>query len=148
MLRALNPVSKEAGKDANQPNRVGHEDGKADYLWTQLILGAAAPPRSLFSQLASNPGGGRRVQIMKPRGRESQSRLLLPFFERLAREAAEGSLRRRITDTFGGCVALITSISQHLPFKPPACRSSGQRAPHSGELRDKNNSKYNPVMSH
>lgn len=43
--------------------------------------------------------------------------VLLQHTELLAREAAMGSLRRRIMDTFGGCVTLITSISQHLPFQ-------------------------------
>lgn len=35
----------------------------------------------------------------------------------LAREASKGFLQRWIMDTFGGYVALIPSISQHLPFQ-------------------------------
>lgn len=41
---------------------------------------------------------------------------LLQHTEHLAQEASKGSLQRRIMDTFGGYVALIPSISQHLPF--------------------------------
>lgn len=46
---------------------------------------------------------------------------ILPFLlqhtEHLAREASKGFLQRWIMDTFGGYVALIPSISQHLPFQ-------------------------------